>query len=56
MMPLASSDNDTGTKALHDQKRYFAPHLDHLDARNVMVLFTKISSSCDADAGASDVK
>ena len=38
MMPLATSDTDTGTNGIAWQKSYIASHFDHLDTRNVIVL------------------
>ena len=40
---------------LHDHKGHLVCHFDHLDIRNVMVLLTMPSASCDADAGANGV-
>ena len=34
--------------ALHDQNSYVVPHFDDVDTRNVMVLLTMPSTSCDA--------
>ena len=40
---------------LQDLKSHFAPHFDHLDIRNVMVLLAMPLSPCGTDAGANGV-
>ena len=46
MTLLASSDTNTGSNV---QKSHAASHFDHLETRNVMLLLTMPSSSCDVD-------
>ena len=50
-MPLASSDSDTGTNGITWPKENLQHHFDHLNMRNLMMLLTMPSASCDADAG-----
>ena len=55
MMPLASVTLTLAPMSLHDPKSQFVPHFDHLDIRNVMVLVTMSSASCNADTGTNGV-